>query len=89
MKLKDYINETLREKFDPSKAKKAIDIEKAINDGDFVITSDIEFNCKNLSEVECEDLEEAIKQYWDDGGIDWMKIERKGNKFKIYTIGSK
>ena len=89
MRLKDYINETLREKFDPSKAKKAIDIEKAINDGDFVITSDIEFNCKNLSDVECEDLEEAIKQYWDDGGIDWMKIVRKGNKFKIYTVGSK
>ena len=89
MDLKEYLNETLREKFDPSKAKSSVEIETAMNNGDFIVTNDIEFQCKHLSEIECEDLEEAIKQYWDDGGIDWLKLERKGNRFKIYTIGSK
>ena len=89
MNLSEYLNETLREKFDPSKADSVVDIEKAINNGDFIVTNDIEFQCKKLDDVSCEDLEEAIKQYWDDGGIDWMKLERKGNKFKIRTVGSK
>lgn len=89
MNLTEYIKETLREKFDPEKAKSLIDIERAINNGDFIVTNDIEFRCKNLDDVDCEDLEEAIKQYWDDGGIDWLKIDRKGNHFKIYSVGSK
>jgi spore coat protein CotH len=89
MNLLEYLNETLREKFDPSKAKSSVEIENAMNNGDFIVTNDIEFQCKHLSEIECEDLEEAIKQYWDDGGMDWLKLERKGNKFKIYTVGSK
>ncbi len=89
MNLTEYIKETLREKFDPSKAKSLVEIEKAINNGDFIVTNDIEFQCKNLDDVEAEDLEEAIHQYWDDGGIDWLKIERKGNKFKIYSVGSR
>lgn len=82
--LSEYLHESMKQ-IDPSKAETALEIETAMNNGDFIVTSDCEFNCKKLSEIDCEDLEEAIKQYWDDSGIDWLEIERKGTKFKIST----
>ena len=82
--LSEYLLEKSKE-FDPEKAGSALEIEKAMNRGDFVVTSDMEFTCKKLDDIQAEDLEEAIKQYWDDAGIDWLKVERKGNTFKIST----
>lgn len=86
--LLEYITEVsaTKKKYNPSKAKTALDIETAMNNGDFIVSVDCEFECPKLSDVELEDLEEAIKQYWDDGGITWLKLERKGSKFKISSI---
>ena len=85
--LKDYILES--KKFDPEKAKSALEIESAMNDGDFIVTNDMEFRCPKLSDIELEDLEEAIRQYWDDSGIKWMKLTRSGDSFKIETVKEK
>lgn len=83
MNISEYLNETLREKFNPEKAKSSIDIEKALNNGDFEITNAMLFNLKNLDNNELEKVEDAIRKYWDDGGIDWLRIERDGTKFDI------
>ncbi len=82
--LSEYLIESSK-KYDTKKAKTALEIETAINNGDFVVTSDCEFECPKLSDVDLEDLEEAIKQYWDDAGIEWLKLTRKNSKFKIAT----
>ena len=84
--LKDYITES---KFSPEKAKTALEIENAMNNGDFIVTNDVEFQCPKLTDLDLEDLEEAIRQYWDDSGISWLKLERSGNTFKITSTKSK
>lgn len=86
--LKDYITEkqVTAKQYNTKNAKTALDIETAMNNGDFIVSSDCEFECPKLSDVDLEDLEEAIKQYWDDGGINYLKLTRKGYKFKIETV---
>lgn len=81
----DYLTERLdtAKRYDTTKAKTALEIETAMNNGDFIVSNDCEFDCPKLSDTDLEDLEEAIKQYWDDGGINYLKLVRKGSKFKI------
>ena len=89
--LKEYLIEkqSTAKEYDPKKAKTALEIETAMNNGDFIVSADCEFDCPRLSDVDLEDLEEAIKQYWDDGGINYLKLTRKGSKFKIETTKPK
>ena len=81
--LTQYLTE--KKNYDPSKAETALEIETEMNNGNFIVTNDTEFRCPKLSGTDLEDLEEAIHQYWDDGDIDWLKLTRKGDKFKIET----
>jgi hypothetical protein len=85
--LSEYLIEASTKKvYNPHSAKSALEIETAMNNGDFIVTVDTEFTCPKLSDIDCEDLEEAIKQYWDDSGIDYLKLTRNGDKFKIETV---
>lgn len=83
--LSEYITEKqdTAKQYDTKKAKTALEIETAMNNGDFIVTSEMEFDCPKLSDSDLEDLESAIKEYWDGEGIEFLKIERDGDKFKI------